>query len=548
MISFRNAQSGFAPNVPYFPIRPKAALWLEAVISPVDRWFNRIYGSRYNPLYQSGTLAVLFLLITVATGIYQLIFYKIATPYESVAGLEAQWYAGRWIRAMHSYSGDGMIVSVAVHVLRMLMQGKTWGARVLAWLTGVGLVSILFFSAWTGFVLVWDQQGQMIAMEGAVLIDVVPIFSEPIQRSFTSSEGPAVTFFFINLLLHMVFPVALLLLVWLHTFRVARPRFLPPRRLTLATVLCMVVLSVALPLGMLPKADTLQMFGEVTVDIFYAWWLLLRGILSPPQIIGVVLGLGVLGLSVPLWWRPRKGEPIESSGVHQPLCTGCTQCYLDCPYGAIRMIDADEDRTDTDKVATVEPSLCVSCGICAGSCAPMQVGPPQRTGRDHLHNAQHYAEEVPLDERTVVVMGCAQGPLPVLEASAPPDTVFYPLHCAGAGHTSSVEHLIRKGVAGVFLVTCPERDCFYREGARWLRERIYEDREAELLDRVDKRRVLLGAYSKGEFREARGELERFRASLTNLGERPVRESTPASDPDCEPREVVNASRWAWWRA
>ena len=32
----------------------------------------------------------------------------------------------------------------------------------------------------------------------------------------------------------------------------------------------------------------------------------------------------------------------------------------------------------------VNPDLCVSCGICAASCAPMGVGPPGRTGRDQL--------------------------------------------------------------------------------------------------------------------------------------------------------------------
>jgi hypothetical protein len=36
---------------------------------------------------------------------------------------------------------------------------------------------------------------------------------------------------------------------------------------------------------------------------------------------------------------------------------------------------------------------------------------------------------------------------------------------------------------------CPPRDCVGREGPKWLSERLYNDREAELQPRVDRRRV-----------------------------------------------------------
>jgi len=38
-------------------------------------------------------------------------------------------------------------------------------------------------------------------------------------------------------------------------------------------------------------------------------------------------------------------------------------------------------------VARVNPDFCVGYGICSGSCAPMSVGPPQRTGRTQLRDA-----------------------------------------------------------------------------------------------------------------------------------------------------------------
>ena len=45
----------------------------------------------------------------------------------------------------------------------------------------------------------------------------------------------------------------------------------------------------------------------------------------------------------------------------------------------------------------------------------------------------------------------------------------------------------RGGAAGVLVVSCPPRDCWHREGPAWLHERIYNGRDAELQERVDRR-------------------------------------------------------------
>lgn len=59
--------------------------------------------------------------------------------------------------------------------------------------------------------------------------------------------------------------------------------------------------------------------------------------------------------------------------------------------------------SDAAMVAIVDPSLCVSCGICAGSCAPMSVGPPGRMGRDQLPRVRAFlAEHEPGPDRVVL--------------------------------------------------------------------------------------------------------------------------------------------------
>ena len=95
------------------------------LLGAADRLFDRVYSSRYNPLYRSGTLASLCLAIALATGVYLLFVYEIGRPYESVEAIQRDVWLGRWIRALHRYASDAAVAAVLLHVLRLLIQGKT---------------------------------------------------------------------------------------------------------------------------------------------------------------------------------------------------------------------------------------------------------------------------------------------------------------------------------------------------------------------------------------------------------------------------------------
>ncbi|NIP83640.1 MAG: 4Fe-4S dicluster domain-containing protein, partial [Gemmatimonadetes bacterium] len=138
------------------------------------------------------------------------------------------------------------------------------------------------------------------------------------------------------------------------------------------------------PIGMAGEADLLRLPGEAELDVFYSFWLPLTRAL-PAWVVWV--GGGVLAaplLAIPWLVRPGPAAAPPPSVVNERLCTGCEQCYEDCPYEAIAMVVREGDEGRSALVARVDPSLCVSCGICAGSCAPMGVGPAGRTGRDQL--------------------------------------------------------------------------------------------------------------------------------------------------------------------
>jgi Pyruvate/2-oxoacid:ferredoxin oxidoreductase delta subunit/coenzyme F420-reducing hydrogenase delta subunit len=484
---------------------PATASW--RLLAAVDGWADRCYGARWNPLYQSGALAVALLLVVTATGLYLLLFYRLGAPWESVARVTEQAGTGRWIRSLHRYASDALLLAAGVHAFRMYAQRRSWGRRALAWVSGVVLVGVVLVCGWTGYVMVWDVQAQVLAVEGARLLDVLPIFSEPISRAFVGERPLPNAFFFLNLFAHVALPVGVALLVWIHVSRVARPVLLPPRGLVWGVVGALTALSVVWPVGMAPQADLLRVPGEVPLDVFYGFWLPVARTLPAWAVWTLATLLLLVLLLIPAWTAPRGGARPEKSVVDERLCTGCEQCALDCPYEAISMVARTDGRAGLS--ARVAADVCVGCGICAGSCAPMGVGPPGGTGREQLAAARAWLRHSGAAGR-VAVVGCAGG-------AAGQESVAWaePLlvSCAGSVHTSVIETLLRNGAAGVLVVSCPERDCRNRAGSAWLDARIHGGREAELQERVDRARVRVAQLSARQQAALAAELAAFTAEL-----------------------------------
>ena len=180
------------------------------------------------------------------------------------------------------------------------------------------------------------------------------------------------------------------------------------------------------------------------------------------------------------------------------------------------MVARTDDRPTL--VALVDPALCVSCGICAGSCAPMGVGPLGVSGRDQLESMRavtlpvlHHAAGAP-----PVVFCCAEAPASHRAALRARGAVVREMRCAGNLHSSAVELALRGGAPGVLVFACPPRDCAGREGPKWLGERLFNEREAELQSRVDRRRVAVGTMATGGLRATLACYDRFVGDVAAL--------------------------------
>jgi coenzyme F420-reducing hydrogenase delta subunit len=181
------------------------------------------------------------------------------------------------------------------------------------------------------------------------------------------------------------------------------------------------------------------------------------------------------------------------------------------------MVKRTDDRPTL--VALVDPTLCVSCGICAASCAPMGVGPEGRTGRHQLVDVRT-ALLPQLRARAqgprIVAAFCGQTDLALRAQLSAAGAMLHEVPCIGTLHTSVIELLLRQGAAGVFVAGCPPRDCAAREGPKWTDLRMFHDREAELQARVDRRRVMLTTAPAGLTEATVAEYRAFAASIAAL--------------------------------
>jgi ferredoxin len=509
------------------PARPLERLALR-VLTRADALANRVYDHRFNPLYQSGTIVVALYVVLLVTGLWLLLFYRVGAPWESVARLTANPWIGNWVRGLHRYASDLAVVATIVHAVRMFAQSRSWGARALAWVSGCLLLGLTFVCGWTGYVMVWDAFGQHLAREGARVLDVLPMLSEPTSRAFTGEQPLPMAFFFLTLFAHIGIPLAMGVLFWLHVKRLARPRLLPPRVVMWSVIGALTATAVLWPLTMAPKAEALLLPAVVPADLFYAFWIPVAQRLSGGQALLAAAAVTLVVLAIPRFTSRRAAAP--ASAVDADLCVGCNQCAMDCPYGAITMIE--RTTRGSPLVARVDPDLCVSCGICAGSCPPMGVGPPGRTGRDQMAHGRDVLASPDWRAGEIAVICCERGAGASAAAIAEAGAVPYPIDCTGNLHTSVIELLLRGGASGVLVLSCPARDCWHREGAKWLVERVYHEREAELQSRVDRARVRIAQVGAGERTHALALVRAFGADMRALGLRPAGNEVEL-DVECE---------------
>jgi len=472
---------------------------LERGFLHMDRLLGRILPESLNPFLHTGAVTAASFIVAIVTGVLLLFWYRpsLLMAYDSVAAMSTSPWTAGLMRSLHRYSSDLCMFFALVHALRLFLMRRFGGARWLAWVTGVAMLGALWFIGWTGYWLVWDERAQQVAVGTARVLDALPIFADPMGRSFLTDQGVNSLLFFVVFFVHMLVPLAFGVLLLLHITRAARPRFLTSAPLTVWVLGSLLLLCVAYPATSAEPAQMTVPPLAFSMD----WWYLLPIALTDRLGGGVLWSLLILGGLVPLavpWWMTR-GRP-KPAHVEPRLCNACLRCYEDCPYLAISMIPRTDGSRRYTIQADIDPAKCVGCGICAGSCDTAAIGLDWfAVGDQRSRFARWLKQAIEAREAAHVAFVCAESAGAGL--SIDPETgrcaelpgyLALEVPCGGWLHPFGVEHAMRYGGKGALVVTCGPGECRYREGAAWEWMRMDGEREPMLrADKVAREHVLM---------------------------------------------------------
>jgi coenzyme F420-reducing hydrogenase delta subunit len=183
--------------------------------------------------------------------------------------------------------------------------------------------------------------------------------------------------------------------------------------------------------------------------------------------------------------------------------------------------------------AQVNPSLCVSCGICVGACpssTPFRRTEDLRTGIDlPEYSLKELREKVIAaagglhGTGRVLVLACEHG----AAAGGLEGTVVLP--CVAMAPPSLIDYVLSRDLAdGVVVAGCSESACYNRLGVKWTLERFAAVRDPYLRARVPRERIAKVWASAIEVGRAQAEIAAFAARLRGMPPMRLRSPLPAS--------------------
>ena len=139
-------------------------------------------GSRW--IYVTGSMLVLAFVTQVVTGVFLWMFYSASshTAYESVYWIQNEISGGWFLRGVHHYMSQMMVVLLAVHLLQVVLCRAYVKPRELNYWSGLVLMLLVLAFGLTGYLLPWDQKGYWATKVATELVSLSPIGGGQLQK------------------------------------------------------------------------------------------------------------------------------------------------------------------------------------------------------------------------------------------------------------------------------------------------------------------------------------------------------------------------------
>jgi len=198
-------------------------------------WFlNRKVPRGVGWWYTMGSATLVCCILLFVTGIFLMMNYSPSPDhaYESIRFIDNEVTFGSLIRGIHHWSSSAVVILVGLHAMRVFFMAAYKYPREMTWVLGVALLLLVMGSAFTGYLLPWDQKalwGTNVATGIAGQVPLIGAFVQKVLIGGTSIGAVTLTRFFTY---HVaVIPPLVILISFVHIFMVIRQGIsAPPQR------------------------------------------------------------------------------------------------------------------------------------------------------------------------------------------------------------------------------------------------------------------------------------------------------------------------------
>jgi quinol-cytochrome oxidoreductase complex cytochrome b subunit len=168
---------------------------------------------RFTYTWGLGGISVVLVLLLGLTGLLLMFRYdpRVEYAYVSIQQLETEVMFGSFVRAVHHWSANFLVIASFLHLVRVFLTGSFKQGRSVNWIIGLVLFVIVLAGNFTGYLLPWDQLSYWAITVSTSLMAYIPLLGTAVRNFFLGGPqvGQAALSNFYAL--HVVFMPALLL-------------------------------------------------------------------------------------------------------------------------------------------------------------------------------------------------------------------------------------------------------------------------------------------------------------------------------------------------
>jgi quinol-cytochrome oxidoreductase complex cytochrome b subunit len=151
-----------------------------------------LHQARFSYTLGAGGLALFFSLILLITGALEM-YYYVPTPQDAAQSIQVLTNIvpyGNLVRNLHFWSAQFLLISIMVHLVRVIFTGAYAPPRRFNYVLGVILLVLVLLLDFTGYVLRWDEGIRWALVVGTNLLKTFPGIGEGLYRFVIGGPEP----------------------------------------------------------------------------------------------------------------------------------------------------------------------------------------------------------------------------------------------------------------------------------------------------------------------------------------------------------------------